>query len=806
MTRSPYPGLNYYRFEDADLFYGREEETRRMVGEILSTRLLVLFSPSGSGKTSLIQAGVRPHLEKLGYKTVYTRMEKEPIPSICEAVAKAVDIPVCNRPTDLHGFLKQAAAQAGKPLVIFLDQFEELFIVYRDRPHVRAELVQEVARIRRDDSLHVFLVLSIREDYFASLHEFRDAIPSIFQENANIRLKPFSDEAARRAVEKPLEAQSIGYTIEAGLTRLITRDLKSTQTTNPEEKETVPGLADSEGPGIEPIRLQIVCSELWNRRDEARSLITKAAYEASGGVDSIIKRFTRDRLEKIPRSKQQLMEKVFNLLKTPDNTKRLRSFQDLAELLKIKLGKKSLKGLLVKLEELGILREEERGGTTWYEFRHDYLVGEVVRWMAERKEKRVRRRLVYVALPGVFLFLALFVYFFIQYHTYYAKFANKDYPSQSEEIEVSRGFNLFKKGRITTGYFKEDLNGLPAENAIRDRLKISFWDENDWDIIAELLPKVKEGEYLYRIGRIDDSFKLFKEVLKTGGNIDGCFDALARIGRFDNRAIDISIAALKDADNYVRYTAAVALGNNGKPEPKVIEALMAGLKAKEWNVRFSAARALGNIGKPDPKVIEALMAALKDEDSDVRSAAAQALGKIGKRDPKVIEALMAVLKKEDKRSDPYGNARSSAAEALGKFGKPDQDVIEALMAALKDPISDVRSAAADALVKLGNENREVIEALMAALKDSYNDVRSAARVALGKLLQSKPDKQLIEMLQDNDSGYRTAAAYALAAKNKKKPLSKETLAKIDEFRTKDPRPWVRLAAWKAFYLLHNIDN
>ena len=96
MTRSPYKLLDYYRFEDADLFFGREEETRKIVGEILSSRLLVLFSPSGSGKTSLINAGVRPQLEEeLEYKTIYTRLEEAPIPSICQAVFREFDLLPC---------------------------------------------------------------------------------------------------------------------------------------------------------------------------------------------------------------------------------------------------------------------------------------------------------------------------------------------------------------------------------------------------------------------------------------------------------------------------------------------------------------------------------------------------------------------------------------------------------------------------------------------------------------------------------------------------------------------------------------
>jgi len=165
MTRSPYKLLDYYRFEDADLFFGREEETRKMVGEILSSRLLVLFSPSGSGKTSLINAGVRPQLEEMGYRTIYTRMEDEPIPSVCKAVAESLDLPDCQEEEELYEFLKKAAPAAGKPLVIFLDQFEEFFIVFRDQPKLRQEFVQQVARIKYDDRLPVFLVLSLREDF-----------------------------------------------------------------------------------------------------------------------------------------------------------------------------------------------------------------------------------------------------------------------------------------------------------------------------------------------------------------------------------------------------------------------------------------------------------------------------------------------------------------------------------------------------------------------------------------------------------------------------------------------------------------
>ena len=88
MSNSPYKLFDYYTYEDRHLFFGREEESLRMVGEILSTRLLVLFAPSGSGKSSLINAGVRPLLEDRGFRTVYVRMETDPATSIRQASAR----------------------------------------------------------------------------------------------------------------------------------------------------------------------------------------------------------------------------------------------------------------------------------------------------------------------------------------------------------------------------------------------------------------------------------------------------------------------------------------------------------------------------------------------------------------------------------------------------------------------------------------------------------------------------------------------------------------------------------------------
>jgi tetratricopeptide (TPR) repeat protein len=122
------------------------------------------------------------------------------------------------------------------------------------------------------------------------------------------------------------------------------------------------------------------------------------------------------------------------------------------------------------------------------------------------------------------------------------------------------------------------------------------------------------------------------------------------------------------------------------------------------------------------------------------------------------------------------------------------------VAALRDDNEDVRSQAARALGALGQADAAVIPALVAALRDDNEDVRFHAAGALGKLWKKQPVLFLFNEFQNPMSGYRTAAVHALVVKDSILQDS-ITLKKIDEFRAQDKRPWVRLAAWKAYELI-----
>ena len=784
MSRSPYKLLDYYRFEDADLFFGREEETRKMVGEILSSRLLVLFSPSGSGKTSLINAGVRPQLEEMGYKTIYTRLEDEPILSVCKAVAESLDLPDCREKEDLYEFLKKAAQAAGKPLVIFLDQFEEFFIVFRDQPKMRQEFVQQVARIKYDDRLPVFLVLSLREDYFVNLHEFRQDIPSIFQDNANIRLEPFTEKAARRAIEEPLKNKDIEdgqWRFEKKLVDAIIQDLKTEE-------------------GIEPIKLQLVCCTLWNQRPGDSQQIPLSNYEVAGRARKIFSNFIYDRLRKIPRRQHKLMVRIFESLKTPDNTKRYRSFEDLQSQLNIKKTKR-LEALLQQLSGFDILRQEGRKGTNWYEFKHDYVIDEINQWIKECRERINRKRLRYAVLPGIILFLAIFFYFFIEYNTFYASFTDKDYNDQREEIIISRGIDPFGE-LITTGILIEDVkDDVYTMNDLRSKLRIGFWNKNNWDKLAETLRKDKSGEFLYEIGQTKLGIEKLVDALNESWWVqENATKALFRFGKTDKTVIEALIFALKDEYLWVRLKAADSLVRLGKADETSIDVLLMSLKDKDSWVRLQAAESLVRLGKADQTVIEVLIQAMKDKDefSDVRLLAASSLGSLGKANKTVIEALTQAMK------DRFMNLRKQAVTSLAQLGKVDQTVIEALILAMKDPDLEVREQAAASLIQLNKVDEAVIEALILAMKDKHPWTRRMASDSLGRLEESDKTviNALLQALKDEDYHVRGQAANSLGSLGK----MDKTLIDALILAMKDKHPWTRRMAADSLGRLEKSDK
>jgi WD40 repeat protein/energy-coupling factor transporter ATP-binding protein EcfA2 len=226
-ARSPFRGLESFRPEDSEFFFGREALTQKLVGKIKAHSFLAVLGASGSGKSSLVMAGVIPALDS---DYVVFRPGTKP--------------------------LDELESARGKSLIV-VDQFEELFTLTRDestRKDFIARLLDESARLQ--------IILTLRSDFLGEVGAYRTLSAEI-QNHLEI-IPPMDMDELRRAMEG--QAGVVGLRFEADLSQQILDDVAGE-------------------PGAMPL-LQHALWELWNRR-HGRNL-RASEYRAFGGVKQAI--------------------------------------------------------------------------------------------------------------------------------------------------------------------------------------------------------------------------------------------------------------------------------------------------------------------------------------------------------------------------------------------------------------------------------------------------------------------------------------------------------------------------------------
>jgi conflict system STAND superfamily ATPase len=346
--RRPYKYFDFYQEKDSDLFFGRKHEIETLLADIVSARLVVLFAKTGTGKSSLIHAGVRPRLHKLGYETLLTRVERDPAASLA-TVLRAEGLLAPDEQKPCAEMLIDAVKSRSKPLVVFIDQFEEFFLSVSD--DAQNALVTQVGILNRTPRSGVHLVFSLREDYLADMDVFRDEIPTIFQKESQLRLRPFTAEQASEAIGGPTRVAEPPFRYDDGLIDTIVEDLPRDD-----------GL-------ILPVGLQIVCDTLWAAA--TAGVVTRDTYTKLGGARGILAARVTEDIGKLDAPSLVALEKMIPHLRTEDWTKQPRTLSELRSLAGIDTT--ALNVVTDALVQLHLLRKDQRESETVVEWVSDYV-------------------------------------------------------------------------------------------------------------------------------------------------------------------------------------------------------------------------------------------------------------------------------------------------------------------------------------------------------------------------------------------------------------------------------------------------
>ena len=240
----PFKGLASFDVADAPFFFGRERLVAELVARLVGAPLLGVVGPSGSGKSSVVRAGL--------------------LPALAEGMLPGSDewTQVLMRPGEhpLRELRRVTAGPDGSRVVLAVDQFEETFTVCPDEEERRA-FVAELAGAEEGGRT---VVVALRADYYGRCAAYPELSAQLAAHH--VLVGAMRRDELRRAVERP--AARVGLEVEPELTDALVADV---------EHE----------PGALPM-LSTALLELWQRRDGRR--LRLSTYEATGGVRGAVAR------------------------------------------------------------------------------------------------------------------------------------------------------------------------------------------------------------------------------------------------------------------------------------------------------------------------------------------------------------------------------------------------------------------------------------------------------------------------------------------------------------------------------------
>ncbi|NCT45919.1 MAG: WD40 repeat domain-containing protein, partial [Microcystis aeruginosa G11-09] len=321
----PYRGLFHFGPGDAEYFFGRKSFIETLFQATQTRNFIPLLGASGSGKSSVVFAGLVPKLQQEGHwQFTHFRPGSDPFHALAlalvplyttnlnetERLAQARQLANYLRDGDIALADVVAQIQHNYPrerVLLIADQFEELYTLCHDEK-IRRNFLDKLTT-SPFERVGMVLVLTMRADFLGNALSYRPFADVL--QNTDLKLGPMNREELTEIIKKP--AQKLEVTFEAGLVERILDDVESE-------------------PGNLPL-LEFALTELWQRRQGKQ--LTHLAYTEIGEVQGALARHANEEYGKLSEAQREQMRRIFIQLVRPgegrEDTRRLATKAELGE-------------------------------------------------------------------------------------------------------------------------------------------------------------------------------------------------------------------------------------------------------------------------------------------------------------------------------------------------------------------------------------------------------------------------------------------------------------------------------------------
>jgi WD40 repeat protein/energy-coupling factor transporter ATP-binding protein EcfA2 len=373
----PYRGLEAFDKQHAQFFFGRKKVVEDILQKLAQAQFVPIIGTSGSGKSSVVRAGLIPQLENNGWRILdLIKPGIEPL-----AKLRAAFEPFFQRPREiqqLYEFIHNHCdglsliierLPSSQRFLLFVDQFEEVFTLC-PKEEERRKFIELLTNYSLCGMLAI--VTTMRADFLEPCLSY----PSLTQliQNQAVYMQPLLGADLGQAIALPANLQ--GYRFEDGLLGEIMQDVGKEH-------------------GCLPL-LQFALTELWEKRDSQKHQLTVEQYRVMGGVNGALDRHAEMIYHDFIEQEQEWVKRLFlKLVRTREGDKDTRQRQPKAKMLAIG-GENEISFVLDELiqQRLLVTGQEEQQGEAWVDLAHEALMEGWQRFANWRQENREVRRLI----------------------------------------------------------------------------------------------------------------------------------------------------------------------------------------------------------------------------------------------------------------------------------------------------------------------------------------------------------------------------------------------------------------------------